>query len=1060
MSYLQIIKASAGSGKTFSLTGEYLKLILSEPLDYYRKILAVTFTNKATAEMKSRILEELYLLGYNKESNHLINLIESSGKDEKSIREKSRAILNQILHGYSWFKVETIDSFFQGVIRSFIHELGIPGNQKIELDTDLILDKAIDRFLEKTGTNPMVTEWLLEYVEQKIGEGKTWLIQHELKKLGTHLFKEKINEHAHQLEEHLDSNSIKQFRNKLQSIKNEFENKILLLANKAIEAIKSSGYSIEDFSNGKRGAAGYFYKLCEKDFQRPGKRALEVLETPDKWVTKKASRREELVAFAEHTLNPVIVSVIDIFDVNEKDYISASAILKNFHVLGILFKISEELRELQKEENVLFISDAAPFIFRIINNNDTPFIYEKTGNRFNHLLIDEFQDTSGLQWKNFNPLISNSLSNGHECLLVGDIKQSIYRWRNSDWEILANKVKSQYQSETIRELSLQENYRSDALIINFNNNFFSNLPDIANQLISEDFSDFIPISSIYADAIQKIPVKKNNSDGFVQIKLFDRKDTKDDETYYHSSLIDTINQMLENGFKPGDIALLVRTKAEGASVADIIIESNKEKKFRSEIGVISNESLFLKGSASVKMILAALKLVSDPNDKLAAAALVSGKLTLENLTSETVIFPTDVFKVEEINTIFNNSITRQFASLRMENLYLMAVKLISLLELNKIETEKVYIHSFLELVFQYSTSELSDLAGFLQFWEEEGGNKTISAAESESSVRILTIHKSKGLQFPVVIIPFADWSIEPKTNEILWVEPNTKPFDDFELLPLNFTKSLANSHFAEDYRQECYHSLIDNLNLLYVAFTRPETALIAFSRFGSGEKKTTGDLIKASLHRMFTETPPIVTFLEENNSYFINGHLKVRSASQTSETVMAGSDSNSVDLPKVRINRDSVGFIRKNNHELDPRLHGRILHSIMETIKVKSDIRKSVDQVVMQGKISKSEGELIFKNIHDAIAHEKIDEWFSGQYNVINENDIIGSAGKIKRPDRIMIKDKKAIVVDYKFGKDDDYSNHIQQVQQYLNLLKEMDFTDVSGFLWYVMNNELEEVKL
>jgi ATP-dependent helicase/nuclease subunit A len=1062
MAQVHIIKASAGSGKTFSLTGFYLSLIVNEPLNYYRHILAVTFTNKATAEMKSRILEELYLLGSNQQSDQLAGLIQFTGKDEATIRDKARALLNCILHGYSWFSVVTIDSFFQGVIRSFVHELGIPGNYSLQIDNNLVLDEAIDKLIANLGQEPQITKWLVDYIENRLDEGKSWIIKQNLKKIGFDLFKEKIFGKINYLDEKLsDIKSINEYRSNLYAIKTGFENKLTSIASKAISTISTAGYSIEDFAHGTSGAAGYLLKVSNKIFEKPSSRTLEVLEKSDKWAAKTSARRNELIRLGNEQLNKHIQSIIDAFDANGKFYYTANSVLKNLHQLGLLYSLSIEIANIRKEKGLFLISDSTPFINKIINNNDAPFIYEKIGTRFNHILIDEFQDTSDMQWENFKPLVSNSLSEDNDCLLVGDIKQSIYRWRNSNWEILDKKVKKEFSKNVISEQVLEYNRRSDAHIINFNNYFFQEIPSLLNNPEAPENESWQRVDSVYKECFQKIPAKNRSDSGYVSIKLFDKKAKDDSGEYYGKDLIEKINEMLSCGFLPGDIAILTRNKAEGTVLAKFLVAASKDKKFTSEVGVISNESLFLNSSSAVKLLLAAFKYVLNPSDKIAAASLVSRYLNLYIAPGESQFcFPSGCFEYEMIDKHIQSGFNGICLQLRSENLYLIATRLSVLLKLNTISQEKVYLHSFIDKVFQYSTSELSDLNGFLNYWEDEGQKQTISAAESEGAVKILTIHKSKGLQFPVVILPFADWSIKPKPNEILWVEPESEPFNALELVPVSINNSLADGCFANDFQQEKLRTLIDNLNLLYVAFTRPENALIVFSVAGNEDISTMGDLIKKNLASIAQHETLQLKPEEDKNTYLLKGTIIPNRKKSKIQMDSLGEDSYARTLPDIAISTQSVNFNRQDQNSIDPAFQGRIMHSIMENVRILSDLKKSIQRIVVQGIISVSEGQSLEKNLENTLRNENVKDWFSENYTILTEANIIGISGESRRPDRVMLKDNKAVVVDYKFGKEVSDGRNTMQMEQYIGLLREMGYSEVQGFIWYVNENNLEEVRI
>ncbi len=1060
MSQLHIIKASAGSGKTFSLTREFLRIVLSEPLDYYRHILAVTFTNKATSEMKSRILLELYKLGTNKESYHLSGLLEFfPNKTEQQIRDKSNAILKQILHGYSWFKIETIDSFFQGVIRSFIREIGIPGNYNIEIDQDKILEEAVDNFLDNLGTNNQILGWVLEYIESKIEEGRSWTIKAELQQLGRHLFIEKIIDKSEYLEQFLGNEEVlKAFRDVLMAQVKSYEQQICVSAQKALSIINNAGLVEGDFFQGPRGPYGFFVKNANGNLTDPNSYVIKVLEQPEKWASGKTKRKTEVQKTGELKLNPIIESIIDFTTVEGAGYYAAKLTLRNYHILGLLYVLRNEINNVKREKGIMLISDAAPFIRKIINGNDIPFIYEKIGTQFNHLLIDEFQDTSRMQWDNFKPLLSNSLSGNNKCLIVGDVKQSIYRWRNSDWEILARKVKENFKQEPIFEEELDTNRRSNAKVIRFNNIFFRDSIHIIDSLTDNKPDNLVPVSEIYKNVTQKVPDQQSQNEGFVCFKFFEERYAKETEDYFSEELIQRINEVLEHNYMPGDITLLVRTKSEGSLLAHFLVEANKEKRFIQDVGVISNESLFLIHSPVIKLLVAAMKFVHTPKEQIIAAELLSSYLQINDPAGGSVVFPSGEFSVEFVDMIIGHGFTTQIADLKLRGLYNITESLCSLLNLNSQSDELVYLHSFFDVVFEYSTKETADLAGFLKYWEDEGNTKTISAAETRGSLKILTIHKSKGLQFPVVIIPYANWKFTPKNNEILWVEPETEPFNKLPLIPVNNCEMMSRSLFKTDYFNENYLSLIDNLNLLYVAFTRAEDALICFAVKSDNQMKTIGDIVFKTVETM-ASVGELIFNIDNNDLRYILGTLTSKHGTKP------GSDINiapQVDtkgyFPEVKISSQAKEFMRYQDNGNDAAAMGRIYHALMEKIKTKEDIDMAVRSMQLQGVINQVEAVRMKSKLDLIFQNPVLDEWFSAKYKVLTEVDIIGSSGKVRRPDRVMIKDDQAIVLDYKFGVEEGRDKHKKQVLSYMELVKGMGYTNTKGYIWYVFENDIVEV--
>jgi ATP-dependent exoDNAse (exonuclease V) beta subunit len=1058
MSQLQIIRASAGSGKTYSLTEEYLKILINEPVRYFKKILAVTFTNKATAEMKSRILKELHLLATQQPSNHLQALINASENNELTIRKKANEVLNQILHGYSWFRVETIDTFFQGIIRSFIRELNIPGNYTIELDQDKILFEAIDNLLDKLDTDPTMLNWVLEYIDTKLSEEKSWLINNELQTLGKALFRENLIEKMPLIQDLIQNNNfLKVYRDTLYAITQSYEKSITTLSDSILQSIKEHNFNAKDFFYSGSGTISYIDSLSNKVFELPKSRIETVLNNPEKWAAKSSLRIPEIIAFGTNTINPAIRQIKAIIEKDGSDYNTAKSILSNIHILGLLSGLSKEIAAIRHEKSLFLISDTSPFIHKIINNNDTPFIYEKAGNHFNHLLIDEFQDTSSMQWGNFKPLIENSLSKGKACLLVGDVKQSIYRWRSSNWEILESQVKKEFPSYYTDKI-LKTNWRSNGLIIRFNNLFFETAAKFIESILPINNHNLIPPSDIYKDVAQNIPEHKSITDGYINIKIFSKDDTKDNESYYGDELVERINEALSKGYKPGDIALLVRGKKEGSLIANYIVDASKEKKFICEVGVISNESLFLNSSSVVQLLLSCMQFIYTPTDKIVAAAVLANYRQIKRGTENIEIdFPSGSFDIKLLNTLIEPEFIEQCNQLRLESLYLLTEKLTKLLRLHENDSELVYLHSFLDIIFDYGSSERSDLGGFLNYWKEEGGRKSISAAETSGSVRILTIHKSKGLEFPIVILPFCNWSLFPMANEKLWLEPTEEPYKKLPFLPINYSKILDNSIFKKDFENENYLTLIDNLNLLYVAFTRAENALFVFATDTNKELNAANKLLTTTLDTLSNNSTLHIITSEDQQRYIIGKISSKEKTEKTSKEIILSGGASSTTLPKVRISSEALNYMTNAEQKTDHAAYGRILHGIMEHVITRSDIANAVKKVVEEGIFTEEQGKATEVFLQKVISSKETASWFDEKYTVLTESDIIIPGGPIKRPDRIMLSTNETIIIDYKFGEEEE-AKHLKQVEEYIDLLKEMDFKNVKGFVWYVQHDKVVEV--
>ncbi|MBN2484873.1 MAG: UvrD-helicase domain-containing protein [Bacteroidales bacterium] len=1056
MSHLHIIKASAGSGKTFSLTSEFLKLVIGDPsYAYFKSVLAVTFTNKATAEMKERILKELHILGSGGRSAHLDILKEHTKKDEKNIRTKSANILQHILHGYSWFKIETIDSFFQGIIRSFLMELGIPGHFVTEIDYKKILEQAVDNFMDKLGGDKNILNWLLGTIEHRISDGKNWDIKKELFKTGENIFKEIYEENAPQLEAKLsDYSFLNAFKNEIRAIIAQFESELNEKAVKALKSIEAHGLTADDFKGKLKGPVNFFFKIKKREYKNYGNTIHKAIEDNSYWASKSSAHYNLLINIADQTLNPAAIDILNYIEKNYAAYLSAKTTIKDFQPMVLITALADEVKKAKQEKGIMLLSDSAPFINRIINNNDTPFIYEKTGNRFNHILIDEFQDTSRLQYGNFKPLISNSLSFNHNCLVVGDIKQSIYRWRNSNWEILAKNIRNDF-SHAVKENSLDTNWRSNKNIVNFNNAFFGEAVKQFNTLIPLPADKYINPEILYSDVAQKAASACENK-GYVRIHIFDKEETNEDN-YYGNALIKDINNLLIKGFKPGDIAVLVRSRKEGATIANFIIEADKNKLFASPVSVISNESLFLKNSSAVRLLLAALRYTCDITDPIAAASLISAyKMQFsDTFGTDAAFFPEGEINRNSVDNTIYEGFTQECAHIRGSGLYLLASGLASALKLDIIEEESIYLHSFLDCIFQFDENEINDLYGFLQYWETNGENKTISAAEAEHAVRILTIHRSKGLEFPAVFVPFATWGLTPNPKSPFWVKPGSEPFSKMPLLLLSTKNELAESTFKDQYNEEVYLTLIDNLNLLYVAFTRAINTLIIYTDNPKTDAVKAGPVISSAIFNIYNTGK--LNFVQTENSYQL-GEPQPRLINKPAQNfILLRPAEKPGEIPQVHIKWQSAEYLREAGTN-ETRELGKVMHSIMEHIETTADVDISVQNALLLGMIQKSEERLVKEKITSALAMPGVNEWFSGRYSVLTENEIIGNNFSVKRPDRVMIEGDSAIIVDYKFGHGHDTRKHPGQVKQYMELIRQMGYTKVSGFLWYISDNILTEV--
>ena len=857
---LIIYSASAGTGKTHTLTGEYLSLLFKGK-ERHRHVLAVTFTNKATAEMKNRIVEELFRLADKQSSGFLELLSENGKKSETEIRKQANVILRSILHDYSAFHISTIDHFFQQTLRTFTREIGLQGNYQVELDADRMLEKAVESMLAtlEKGENKALMDWLLRFTEDKIEETGRWDIRNEISKLGKQLFQETYKSYSNQIQAEINQKQfLSDYRTTLYQIIQSTRKKARELGEQGVRLMQQQELQPSDFIRGKSSPFFQFEKLAADLFPELKDTFRVLVDNSDGYLAKKAPSqlRQAADQLYENGMNELIRSVISFYD-NLTDYNTALEITRNFYTLGLLTDLAQHIAQWREDNNKILIADTTELLNKIIDGSDIPFIYEKTGVRIEHYMIDEFQDTSVMQWSNFRPLLKDSLDNGQSNLIVGDVKQSIYRFRNSDWKLLDRQVKSDFQKQ-VNEVALNTNWRSCQHIVEFNNMLFRSIPDLLQQAYNDEVDQSTlsaaekerfqtRIISAYNNCEQQVAEPFRNNEGHVIIKFLSDTEEQSWKEQSMQQLPQIVEQLQDNGFSLRDITILTRTNTEGLAAAETLLkykEAYPESCYKYDI--ITEDSLTVGSSLSVRWMVEMFRHLSQPTvasyRELAQVAFsilltkknqpnnpthAAGTSNAENKRNSTPPFPGDrshlpeaVTSINPFFSPFSPAINTKLQQLSNRSLYELAEGLYLLFEDSLPENELVYVQAFFDLITDFSTSETADMGRFLEWWDEKGNEKKISTPDSQDAIRIMTIHKSKGLGFKVVIIPFADWKIDQKPEAILWCHPTHKPFDTLSLVPVRYSKALKDTAFASDYFTEKLHAYIDNLNTLYVAFTR------------------------------------------------------------------------------------------------------------------------------------------------------------------------------------------------------------------------------------------------
>jgi ATP-dependent helicase/nuclease subunit A len=1065
-----VYKSSAGSGKTYTLAQEYLLLALSRP-DKFKRILAVTFTNKATQEMKERIVGTLADFSKGNLEGMGNYIMKQLKLDKLEMIERSKALLASILHNFSRFSIQTIDTFFQSVMRSFSRELGLQGDGELQLDSSEAREQVIDLLLEDLSDNQQLRDWLLEFSSDKLENAKSWDVRKDILDFSNQL----TNEAFLSIEQELllsvrDGNSILKYKAKLQKVVVDFEKEMQLIGKSGLRFIESQGLEIDDFSNKYGGAAGYFYKLSEGEKFEPGKRVISAIEDEGQSLAaKKAAKREFILGVAPQ-LVALLAEAVACYDNKYAIYITSKAILKNVYNLGILWLYQKKLVEYKQEEGILFISDATLFLQRIIGQEETPFIYEKMGAFYDHFLIDEFQDTSAFQWNNFKPLINNSLDQGYKNLVVGDVKQSIYRWRGGDWRLLLSQLKEDIRAHAYEDKVLGRNFRSAPQVIDFNNKLFHELPallqeELQGKLTSEGSPELLEMIEALSGAYKQVKQEKKehySSLGHIAIQLFE-KDTDSEADWKEQAMLKLakdFEQLQDNGIALSEMAILVRNAKHGKEINDFLMHYQKEnpsKKYRYD--VISNESLYLGASPAINFLLNCFRYLYATKNRIALAQLIHyyHKTILKEAVSEDALFlachkhqPS-----EAVNKLLPAEFVANQQRLLNMNLLDLSEQLIQYFSLGSQPSEIPYLQAFQDVLLEYANK--GNIQDFLDWWENNQHKYAVKIPESADAVRLMTIHKSKGLQFKVVFVPFLDWTVNHGTRgPLLWLAagkegmPSGVPF-----MPIKHARSaLENSLFANEYWIEEVKSYLDNMNLLYVAFTRAEQAL-----FASGQAATsTGQMV----HFVEQVLSKQAEWDDANKSYHIGEIADIAvnhddGASQT-ESLLLNSYPSADWSSKLAVKTGKAIKLSEERQQINQKINiGLLVHDVFSKMKRLADQPKVMRALWAENSLSEEEltqvDKLVTENINQ---HRQLHAWFETDWEVRTEVAIIDPAGKDMRLDRVHLSGDKAEIIDFKTGLEKAADK--AQLLQYKKALAAMGYQQVTASLAYLNPFKVVEV--
>ncbi|MGL5233267.1 MAG: UvrD-helicase domain-containing protein [Empedobacter falsenii] len=1025
----KIYNASAGAGKTYTLVKEFLSLLLTNESDYhFEHILAITFTNKAAGEMKERIIETLEEIAKSanpKEDRYILELASELNMKPEIIKTKAYNILIAILHNYSKFSISTIDKFNLRLMKSFAQDLGLSMNFDVEMNTNEIINESVDLLYSKIGEDEKLTQTMIKIAWDNMDENKSWDIRKTLSSDTSDISNDR---HLQDLEK-LKNISLDEFIRYRKVIFDDIKtlkDGLITIGNEFFELLTNNGISVNELPGKSRGIAAFFQKL--KNFDGFG------LILPTDANTKDVMDGGYLSKVKDATAESIFPQVKDLFEkaANINDHLLLlTSIQKNISSISLINEVEKSLDSIKKDSNVLLINEFNTIISKNLQQQPANFIYERIGSRYNHYFIDEFQDTSTLQWNNLNPLVENARAQSDTIMLVGDAKQSIYRWRGGNPAQMIDLI-DRKEEENIKVEELEKNWRSHENIIQFNNELYS---FIAPQLNLPSFQ--------YLYEIGNKQLTNHQEEGFVKINFIEQEGRSKDlfKEQNLELVLKTIEECRANGFSLNDIAILVRSNAQGVLLAKYLTENN--------LVVISNEALLLKNSFEIQLIEYLFKITSNPQDE-------QSKIRFLMVAYELELFKTDDLTITVEHALKGGlskflkltkslEIDLDFIQDQNLSLYDFTEKAIRTLHLQ--ERSPAYILSFLDVILEYSSKNESDLNSFLEFWSTIKDKASIKTPKGVDAIQIMTIHKSKGLEFPVVILPFLDWQSK---NSKIWIplqKDEENPFETFYVGINNELKSIKNEAIKSKINEEENLVQLDEINTLYVATTRAKEQLYMIAqkpKESSKSKNIANYLHEFVFSKGFSEDDIIL----KGSPKRISTPKVIENSS--AELKIYSSDWNT----RLVINTNS----EKAQEKLKFTEFGNTVHTILSQIVTQNDLPKIIESEKQRGSISTENVEHLQKTLQNLLQDVKLVPYFAEGLTVLNERDFIDESGQIFRADRVVIDtENKCSIIDYKTGQPD--LDHHFQVNRYADFFKKLGYQIQSKILIYI-DDEQQKVNV
>lgn len=1107
---ISIYKASAGSGKTYTLAYQYIKMLLGRQLersgDYrlssrranrHRSILAITFTNKATEEMKHRIIHELAVLagtepGWTATSPYLDDLCRDLRAPADDIAAEARRALSEILFDYGRFSVSTIDAFFQQVLRTFAREADQTGNYEVDLDDSQMIRLALARLFRSISyASPEMRvralrtkEWILRFCRDKMMKGERFNILNRSSSLFGQLadfvgkaLDETFNKHYDAMMAYLARPGvIERLAEGLGSIMVSVTESVGSAARAAHDALEALDPAI--VNSNALSAFRKFTGDIEK-WELPAT-LVKIADDPSAAIKKGTRKAEKLLSAsiqADTALMGRISEGARSIVAAASTMATAGAVSSNIYYLGLLADIIREMGEVRRENNTILLSDTNLLLRKIIGSDETPFLYERMGVRLEHFLIDEFQDTSRMQWENLKPLLAEGLATDRDSLIIGDEKQCIYRFRDSDPSLLQSGVASDFPLGSGEIASGRNtNWRSSSTVVEFNNSFFA--------AAAADLSVAFPAGSgeagfndIYHNVVQDISPAHKEHQGYVDIAL-----TESREDGYDRAIDEIARQINDGGYRPADIAVLFRRRKEATEFIDRLLRRRAADPAYPSFSIISDESISVGSSPAVKLIVSSLRSLLLLRPAAGEAAEIESRRRRSHTLDEEVLaclvndfefFAHAMSPSEALARAVDLACNATPADPRhaplidsrmvCPNLTSLVDRIITLLiDEPSLRAEHAFVSAFQDIVAEYSARNGSDLPGFISWWDAKGAFTAVSSRRDEQSLRVMTIHKSKGLEFKCVHIPAADWDMAkltgpewfeiPEGSEIL---PGLDPALLPPIIPLKIDRKLADGFFGPQYCSRLRETVLDELNTLYVAFTRAIDELSVSFTISKGEKS--GKLIDSIISRLG----------QGSADRFTLGSPTTRRADRAKAATALEPKGASVTIPPV-IPADAPALwsrTRLDTPVTDPfsaPLRGIMLHDILARVTRVDDLPRAVRSLTGIGRLSSAEAPEIERMLAGLLDDPRVKPWFDGFTRVMMERPIAtGPKGSDRRrPDRVVwTADGHIDIIDYKSGQE-HLRSHSRQVAAYMKQLTDLGYTDVRGFVWYLDTGIIHPVKL